>query len=242
MYVFGSGILIGTDSLGNSINFGLAQEVALDITTTTKTLYGQNNFPVAIGSGTRKFTGKTKMARISAHAFGQLFFGVVPSVGSVLSTYESAQTASYTATHGANFVKDLGVTFASTGLPLKLVTTTPTTGQYEVNSSTGVYTFFASDATTGAGLIVTYNYTAAAAGQSLPIVSTPIGPSVTFSASLFAQDPTTGGQFGLQLYSCVAEKMSFGTKLEDFIMPELDFQVLANAAGQVCQFNMYDAA
>ena len=75
MYVFGSGVLIGTPSGGSPINFGLAQEVTLNIATTTKALYGQNNFPVAIGSGTRKMTGKAKLARISGQALGNLFFG-----------------------------------------------------------------------------------------------------------------------------------------------------------------------
>ena len=42
MYVFGSGVLIGTPSGGSPINFGLAQEVTLNISTTTKPLYGQN--------------------------------------------------------------------------------------------------------------------------------------------------------------------------------------------------------
>ena len=35
---------------------------------------------------------------------------------------------------------------------------------------------------------------------------------------------------------------AFGTKLEDFVLPELDFQCFANSAGQVCQLNFGDAA
>ena len=72
MFVFGSGVLIGTPSGGTPINFGLAQEVSLNIAATTKALYGQNNFPVAIGQGTRKMTGKAKLARISGQALGNL--------------------------------------------------------------------------------------------------------------------------------------------------------------------------
>ena len=87
MYVFGSGVLIGTPSGGSPINFGLAQEVTLNIATTTKALYGQNNFPVAIGSGTRKMTGKAKLARISGQALGNLFFGVAPSVGGMQTQF-----------------------------------------------------------------------------------------------------------------------------------------------------------
>ena len=81
MFVFGSGVLIGTPQGGSPINFGLAQEISLNIATTTKALYGQNNFPVAIGSGTRKMTGKAKLARISGQALGNLFFGLPPSAG-----------------------------------------------------------------------------------------------------------------------------------------------------------------
>ena len=91
-------------------------------------------------------------------------------------------------------------------------------------------------------MLISYTYTVAASGESIAVTSQLIGPSITFSANLFASDPTTGKQFSLLLYNCVAEKLAFGTKLEDFMVPELDFQCFANAAGQVCQINFGDAA
>ena len=106
--------------------------------------------------------------------------------------------------------------------------------------SGGVYTFSSADA--GAAVLISYTYTVAASGESIAVTSQLIGPSVTFSANLFASDPGTGKQFSVLLYNCVAEKLSFGTKVEDFLIPELDFQCFANAAGQVCQFNFGDAA
>lgn len=245
MYVFGSGVLIGTPTGGSPINFGLAQEVTLDVTTTTKALYGQNNFPVAIGSGTRKMSGKAKLARISGVALGSLFFGVSPSTGSTLTQYGEAQTVAattpwqVTVTNAATFVQDLGVVYAATGLPLKWVASAPSTGQYTVNTATGVYTFTTGDAS--AAVLISYRYTSSSTGANVPVNSSLIGPSITFSANLFAQDPTTGKGFSLYLYNCVAEKLSFGTKLEDFVMPEFDFQCFANAAGQVCQLNFGDA-
>ena len=81
MFVFGSGVLIGTPTGGSPINFGLVQEVSLNVAATTKALYGQYNFPVAIGSGTKKMTGKAKMARVSGQALGSLFFGLPPIAG-----------------------------------------------------------------------------------------------------------------------------------------------------------------
>ncbi len=244
MFVFGSGVLIGTPAGGSPINFGLAQEVTLNVQTNTKALYGQYNFPVAIGSGAKKMTGKAKMARISGQALGSLFFGLTPSVGVTqtqfgeTTTVPSASPYPYSTTYHATFIADQGVVYASSSLPLKQVASSPTLGQYSVSG--GVYTFSSADA--GASVLISYTYTAATIGESIAVSSQLIGPSIVFSANLFASDPTTGKQFSVWLYNCVAEKLSFGTKVEDFLVPELDFQCFANAAGQVCQFNFGDAA
>ena len=244
MFVFGSGVLIGTPAGGSPINFGLAQEVTLNVQTTTKALYGQFNFPVAIGAGTKKMTGKAKMARISGQALGSLFFGIAPSAGGVQTQFgettnvPSASPYTYTTINHTTFVADQGVCYASSALPLKQVASNPALGQYSVAG--GVYTFSSADA--GANVLISYTYTNAASGESIAVNSQLIGPSITFSANLFASDPGTGKQFSVLLYNCVAEKLSFGTKVEDFLIPELDFQCFANPAGQVCQFNFGDAA
>jgi hypothetical protein len=242
MFVFGSGVLIGTPAGGSPINFGLAQEVTLNVQTNTKALYGQYNFPVAIGSGTKKMAGKAKLARISGQALGSLFFGMTPSVGVVQTQFGETTTVvtpyTYTTTYHATFVADQGVVYASSSLPLKQVASNPSQGQYSV--SAGVYTFSSADASQN--VLISYTYTNATSGESIAVNSQLIGPSITFSANLFASDPGTGKQFSVLLYNCVAEKLSFGTKLEDFLIPELDFQCFANSAGQVCQFNFGDAA
>ena len=244
MFVFGSGVLIGTPSGGSPINFGLAQEISLNVSVNTKSLYGQNNFPVAIGMGTRKMTGKAKLARISGQALGNLFFGVSPAAGGVQTQYGEAAVApssspyTYSSINHTNFVSDQGVLYASTGLPLKQVSTSPSLGQYTVSG--GIYTFSSADA--GAAVLTSYVYTVSSGGESFTISSSLIGPAITFSANLFATDPTTGKQFTMLLYNCVADKLAMGTKLEDFMIPELDFQCFANAAGQVCQISFGDAA
>ena len=125
MFVFGSGVLIGTPQGGSPINFGLAQEVSLNIATTTKALYGQYNFPVAIGSGTKKMTGKAKMARVSGQALGSLFFGLTPSAGATQTQFGETTTVpasspyTYSTTNHATFVADQGVVYASSALPLE---------------------------------------------------------------------------------------------------------------------------
>src|SRR5208283_2981884 len=194
MFVFGSGVLIGTLTGGTPINFGLAQEVTLNVQTTTKALYGQYNFPVAIGAGTKKMTGKAKMARISGQALGSLFFGIPPSAGSTQTQFgeaasvPSASPYTYSTTNHTTFVADQGVIVASTALPLKQVPSNPAQGQYSVSG--GVYTFSSADA--GKGVLISYSYTSAASGESIAVNSSLIGPSITFSANLFASDPSTG--------------------------------------------------
>ena len=246
MYGFGSGVLIGTPSGANPtpINFGLIQEVTIDFSSTNKPLYGQGRYAKAMGAGTIKVTGKAKMARISGLAFGTLFHGIVPSAGQNASIMGEAGTVPGTSTYtitvanSATFTGDLGVVYAGTGLPLKEVASGPTIGQYSY--AAGVYTFAAADA--NAAMLISYQYTVSATGQKISITNPLLGATVNFALNLYGLDPTNGKSYSLQLNNAVSSKLTFGTKLEDFIMPELDFDCYANAADVVGQWNFGDAA
>ena len=97
--------------------------MTLNVAATTKALYGQYNFPVAIGSGTNKMTGKAKMARVSGQALGSLFFGVTPSAGVTQTQFGEATTVpasspyTYSTVNHATFVADQGVVYASSCAP-----------------------------------------------------------------------------------------------------------------------------
>jgi hypothetical protein len=249
MFVFGSGVLIGTQlnvSNPTPINFGLVQKVSVDTSVSVKELYGQYAFPVAVGSGTRKVSCKSTLARFSGQALGRLFYNQVPTVGSTISSFAEVHSVpgtgpyTVTVTNATHFVADQGVVYAATGLPLIAVASGPTTGQYSLNPSTGVYTFAAAD--TGLGVLISYTYTASTTGESLPITNPLIGPTSTFTATLFATDPTTNVQFSVTLNQCVASKFSFDTSIEDFAKPDFEFMAFANAAGNVMTFNFGDTA
>jgi hypothetical protein len=96
------------------------------------------------------------------------------------------------------------------------------------------------------GVLISYTYAATSAQatttQSLAIGNPLIGPTSTFSATLFSTDPTNNAQFSVTLNQCVASKFSFDTNIEDFAKPDFEFQAFANAAGQVMTFNFGDAA
>ena len=68
--VFGPGILIvsRTDIVVPApVNVGYAQEFSIDATASSKMLYGQNQWPLAVARGTIKGTGKFKAARFNGH-------------------------------------------------------------------------------------------------------------------------------------------------------------------------------
>jgi len=243
MFIFGSGIMTVTPAGGAPVNIGLLQEGSLDLQRTMKALYGQNADPVAMGAGTRKWVGKAKVARISGRAFNALYLGgtlaagqTTTAVGEVHAVPATPYTV--TVTNSTTWTADQGCVYAATGLPLTLVASGPTVGQYSV--AAGVYTFAAAD--TGASILFNYNYTLPATGTSVQIKSPLIGPVLNFGLNLYATDPTTGAGGTIQLYNNVCDKLSFGTKLEDFVMPEFSFQSYANAAGVIGQFNFADAA
>ncbi len=154
MFVFGSGVLIGTQlNVPNPtpINFGLIQKVSVDTSVSVKELYGQFAFPVAVGSGTRKVTCKASLARFSGQALGRLFYNQTPTLGSTISSFAevgyvpTASPFTVTSRSATHFVADQGVTYAATGIPLINVATVTAAGQYSFNPTTGVYTFNAAD-------------------------------------------------------------------------------------------------
>lgn len=240
IFSFGSGVLLGvrTDiALATPLNFGMLQDVQLDIQFTTKELYGQYQFPLAIARGQAKATGKAKLAQVSGLAFSNLFFGQALSTGQLATSYAEVGTVTaatpftVSVANAATFVDDYGVNYAATGLPLTKVTGTPTTGQYSV--AAGVYTFAAADA--GLGVLISYTYTVAATGQKMSLANELLGTTPTFQAQLFT---TYGGkQVNLKLLNCVSQKLGFATKLDDFTIPEMDFDIFANAAGNVLEWS-----
>lgn len=235
-YMFGAGSLWGTSTATGStpIQFGVLQEVSFDFSVTTKELFGGKQFAQAIRRGTIKVSGKAKSGAISGALFNSLFFGQTGSTGQLLIS--QAETSAIPATpykitviNTATFVADLGVKYTATGLPLTAVTGVPTAGQYSVTSA-GVYTFAAADTLLSVG--ISYSHTNATGGTVTTITSQLLGTTPIFSLVFNGVD--NGKQVTYTFPKCTASKLSFGTKLEDFALPEFDFMVFADDSGQVC--------
>ncbi len=245
MYSFGSGVLIGTRTdivNATPVNFGLVQEVTIEEAASVKELYGQFQHPIAIARGTVKTTGKAKVARISGLAFANLFYGVTPVAGQVATAFAEAAivpaASPYVVTpaNSATFGDDAGLVYAATGLPLTKVATSPSAGQYSLGA--GVYSLSAADA--GKALLLNYTYAIPAGGQRFAVTNQLTGTTPTFAAQFFT---TFQGQaVSLKLNACTSSKLSFGTKIEDFVVPEFDFSCFADATGTVATWSFAEAS
>lgn len=240
MYSFGSGVLFGQRNdiaNGTPLNFGLVQEVTIDETASVKELYGQFQHPLAIARGTIKTTGKAKVARISGLVLASLFYGVTPVAGQIATAFGEAgtipATTTYTVTaaNSATWVEDAGVIYATTGLPFTRVATGPTVGQYSV--AAGIYTFAAADAS--APVLLNYTYSIPTVGLTIPVTNQLLGTTPTFGAKFFTTFQSK--PISVQFPFCTTSKFSFGTKLEDFVMPEFDFSIFADAGGNVAKWS-----
>ncbi len=236
--LFGPGILcVRRIDIANqgSINIGKAQEFSIELKGTSKELYGQNQLPDLVARSTVKASGKIKAARLSALAMNAAFFGQTLNTGgyswNVNEAHSVPASSAYTitTTNSATFDQDLGVTYALTGQPFVLVASGPTVGQYSV--SAGVYTFAAADAS--AAVLITYTSTATS-GQSLTYTNQPIGTTPTFQLDYWNNvNQPTASPFAVRAFTCVSDSFGLQFKLEDFAMPEIDFSMFCNAAGQL---------
>jgi hypothetical protein len=141
-----------------------------------------------------------------------------------------------TVTNSATWTVDLGVKYALTGLPLTRAATATGAGVYSVTS--GVYTFNTADA--ALGMVISYAYTAAAApGQVITINNNVLGQALFFKAVL--NMIVQGRGMTLTLNKCISNKLTVSTKLEDFLIPELDFAAMADDSNVIGTFSFYSS-
>jgi hypothetical protein len=246
-YTFGVGNMYATqltDSLGNSVSnptpfpLMVLQEGTIDISADVKQLYGQNQYAVAVGRGKASISVKVKPARILAGLWNAIFFGqgntsgiltnFTDTVGAAIPTTPFQITV--TPASSGTFAGDLGV-IDSNGNPMTRVASAPVTGQYSVNTGTGAYTFAAAD--TGKTVYVNYQYTASTAGigYKQTVNNQAMGYAPFFKADLTVA--YSGKQVTFSFPRCMATKMNFGLKNEDFAVPEFEFMPMDNGSGQV---------
>ena len=242
-FVFGSGSVLAIPSAATATpqQFGTLQDVTIDFAFTNKELTGQYQYPVAIGRGPAKVSGKAKAASFSANFFNQAFFGVTPTAGSTQTQVNEAHTVAaatpyivtITPPNSGTFLDDGGVVYATTGVALQRVSTAPAQGEYSVTTA-GVYTFNASD--TGVDVQITYTYTVTTGGYSAVIANQLMGAAPYFK--LVLTNSYNGNQLTLELYQVMSDKLSLGFKNTDWSIPEFDFSAFTNAANNLGKLSL----
>jgi hypothetical protein len=241
---FGAGDLFATpltDSTGAAITnatpiriAGL-QEMSLDFAGDLKEFYGQNKYALAVGQGKVKTTGKFKGAILNGQALNTLFFGLGTTLGTMKAVYADTTgavvpstpfTITPTIPNTGTFVNDLGVVDQN-GRVMVLVASGPTTGQYSV--SAGVYTFATAD--TGVKMYISFSYTYTLAGANhIQLLNQPMGYTPTIKVHMMGNFQ---GKKSLVVLSSVTSTklMMYGTKNDDFSVPEIDFSAQADSSG-----------
>jgi len=156
---YGSGVLWATptqDASGNApinptpFQFGILQDVGIDISYDEKLLYGRNSFPVDSGRGKGKIGLKAKFANINALPFCAAFYGQSAVSGLITSVNDeigqpAAAAVTVTPPVGKTFFANLGVRSDANGTPMIRVATAPKSGEYTTDGN-GAYVFSAADA------------------------------------------------------------------------------------------------
>lgn len=224
----GSAYFIDGDTNPTPTQVRILQSISLDLKATIKKLYGQNILPVAAGRSQINVTGKAKLADHQPR-FIRDFFGSTMATGQTLIVPNEAHTMSgttYQVASFATYVLDLGVSYASTGIPLIRVASAPSAGQYSLNVATGTYTVNAAD--NAAALLFSYTYTTTG-GDTVTLSNASAGAAGTFKAVL-------GGSYQSQqtnfiLNACIPSSLKvLDAKIGDFSMPDFDFDAITDAA------------
>lgn len=239
MNSFGAGYLVGT-AAATSANpnptprkFGQLQEVSVDDSFDTKMLYGANSRPLRAFRGQAKTEIKAKFAKINGDTFNDIYYSGTSSTGATLFAFNELHAVpagtpwqvTIAPASSGTFAKDLGVEYATTGNPLKLVASAPAQGQYAVNTSTGVYTFATADAS--ANVLISYSYTVAT-GTTIAVPNLVQQEAPYFEVILV--NPQDGG-YGKRFFKCSASKLNLQFKQQDIVIPELDISVLDPGTG-----------
>lgn len=243
-YGFGSGALWGAPSVTTPTpsQFGGLQEVSIDFSATVKELFGTFQFPLTVARGTVKVSGKAKMGQLQGRLMNDLFFNGSSAAGQVNTINDEAGTIGttpyqVTVANSATWTTDLGVVYSATGVRLTRVASGPTTGQYTV--AAGVYTFAAADTTKG--VLIDYVYTIPTTGQSITVTNQLLGTAPVFKPVMSMNYTNPSGaaqQMCLSMNSATSSKLSLATKLEDFMMPELDFSCFCDASNTLCTLSL----
>lgn len=230
---FGVGqlLVVPPGSNPTPLQFGVLQDVSLDIKYTKKKLYGAYEFPVDSARAQAEIGGKIKSAAISGALFNQVLTGSAITTGQTAGSVNEAGTIpgtpyQVTVTQSATWVADNGVIDLTAGATLTRVASAPTTGQYSV--AAGVYTFAAADTTHS--VLISYTYTLVG-GKTVSLTNQLMGAGTSYVMRLF--NTFRSKALGYTLYAVTIDSLSLPLKNEDYTINDLEYDAYADTLNRV---------
>ncbi len=239
--VFGAGFLFAIPPGANPtpVMFGAVQDTSVDFSFDLKPLYGQNQFALEQARGKGKIDIKSAVGRFDPNLFNQIYFGQTAAAGELLNSIAEAATIpatpyTVTAANGATFKTDLGVYSTTLGKFLTRMASSPASGQYSVNATTGTYTFAAAD--TGGSVKLNYTYASSSTGTTLAGANPQMGASPIFALQLVNSFKSKSIALNFGAVQC--SKLSLPMKLDDFSLPALDMSAQDDGTGAVFSWTL----
>jgi len=232
---FGTGVLYGVPVAGNlptnptPYKFGILQEASIEFKGDLKKLFGQRQFPVSKARGKIDVTGKAKIAAYDPNMVNQLFFAQTSTGGIQMIADNESQVIpgtpyQVTVTNVAGVpITDYGVIFGSgakVGQQLTRVASSPATGQYSVNTATGVYTFAAADTTLT--VLISYTYASGSRGSTITLANQLQGYAPELQMLFY--NLFRSKLLAIQLNNVTLGTFTFPSKQEDYWMSDIDFE------------------
>jgi len=224
--IFGASRFFGIAAGSNPTpaRFYVPQDVGITIKRASKSLFGENQFAVAVAAGEAEVSGKVTMGRPNARILADLIAGVSGASTLILKEADKESgtvpaTSPYTITvaNSATWTTDLGVLNADNAMnPMKRVASAPAAGQYSV--AAGVYTFASTNASLN--VKISYLYTVSQ-GEIVTMTNQPQGKTGAFNAVMVM--PWGSDQDVLVLNSCINTNADWSTKQGDFGKPTFDY-------------------
>lgn len=240
---FGAGRFFGINNVSNPTpsRAYVPQDMSIDFKQTTKELYGEKKFAVAIAASEISVTGKVTMGASNARMLNDYLIEGTSAVGQILEADKEAGTvpsmSAYTVTvaNSSHWTTDLGVTDTS-GNVYTRVASSPTGLQYSV--SAGVYTFPSTAA--GVNVLISYLYTSSAAGETVTMANSLAGPAGAFTAVMAFFYGS--GQDVLTLNNAISQGYGIAAKQGDYAKPTFDFMASTDSSDNLGTWSFAQAA
>ncbi len=238
---FGVGSVFALVSGLTPVKIGVLQDIEIDISADVAQLYGSQQFPVAVGRGKAKLTGKAKTGTLDINMFNSLYYGGTIDTAQYRKVIESSAAAAGASAPtfsvgnvGSSSITDLGLYYAATAQQLTYSTAAaPTIGNY-TKTSTGLYTVSTSESA-ATNFLVSYDYLSTGNGNQLTVSNLNMGIQPVFQLELWEgfTDFGTRTNWDMKLLRCVSTKFSMPLKNSDFMVSDFEFSCFGDSSDNV---------